>query len=140
MTNSADPKKGIEGVIVQQKERSNSLFKPLQEQLRSQNEPIKHHPTLARGNPRNKFARMNEVRQRHRMDVVALKREKVWHQRDTKEAQLRLEQESALNEVELEKLLDEERELEIELQREAAMKELEEYERELEESFAEMLI
>lgn len=81
---------------------------------------------------RNKYARVNEVRQRHRMELATLKRQRLDEQQNTSDLTNQYRQHSV--EVDIDQLLEEEEELEM-LRRQ---EELDRYELEMEEEFNSM--
>ncbi|EGV60735.1 hypothetical protein PSN45_001473 [Yamadazyma tenuis] len=143
---------GLDRITNSQKERAYELYHPLQQSLKTRNDQpshsqpstIKHHRSPTRANSRNKFSRMSEVRHRHKQDQLSLRREKVTDDQLKQSLQVMHELDSISLQVDLDQLIDEERELESlreqEKEKAQVLTELEEYERELEAYFQDLEI
>lgn len=136
--------KGINGIIDKLKQRVDEYYHPLNNVIKS-NRPsndkkeafIKNH-MRNNINHRNKYNRLNEVRQRHKQEELELKRSKMNEINNKKELEQRYHQDLQELEVDLDQLIEEEKDLEQ--LNENRDEEVDAYERELEEYLSQLTI
>lgn len=152
----------IDDLHRRQQQRSNRLFRPMSSPIRSQDKGItrgsfnhvnhqnRDGRVIGTYNRKNRHDKMREVRERHREDKLLMNREKMGDLQDVDDYQRKYEEEARKFEIDLERLINDEEELEKERQETQAAdkrarleeEELEEYlrmeQQELEEMISQM--
>lgn len=119
MTEPLSTHKGLDAITQQRQDRVNNLYHPLGESIKNnkaqdpkQMQPLKNHNLSNRGNTRNKFARLNEVRQRHKLEMISLRRLKADEDHNQTKTCYDMSKDTDFD-VDINQLIEEERELRI---------------------------